>query len=94
MEISGTLVKKIEKMADFQIRATHIRSLENCLEANVVLKGLLVEKKGMIEENSNLQETVDRALQKFSLELIRLVSVDHFRQLHESKKQMLEIEEE
>ena len=81
-------------MADFQISATHIRPLENCLEANVVLKGLLVEKKGMIGENSNIQQTVDRALQKFCLEFIWLVSVDHFRQLHESKRQMLEIEEE
>ena len=95
MEINGTLVKKIEKLADFQMRkATHIRFLENCLEANVVPRGLLVEKKVMVGENSNLQETVDRALQKFSLELLRLVSQDHSRQLHESKGQMLQIEED
>ena len=42
--------------------------------------------------NSNLQETVDKALQKFSLELVRLVCDDHFRQLNESKGKMLELE--
>ena len=93
MNIFGNLVKKIEKMADFQMRkSTHIRFLENCMEESVVPKGLLLEKKIMVGENSNLQETVDRALQKFSLELTRLVIDEHSRQLHDSKGLMLGME--
>lgn len=95
MEKNGTLVKKIEKMADFQMRkATHIQFLENCLAQNVIPKGLLLEKKVMVGENSNLQDTVDRALQKFSLELIRLACEDHSKQLNDSKGVMLELEDD
>ena len=93
MEKNGTFVRKIEKMADFQMRkATHIRCLENCLAENVIPKGLRLEKQMMVGGNSNLQETVDKALQKFSLELVRLVCDDHSHQLNESKGKMLELE--
>ena len=93
METLGHLLKKIEKMAEFQMRkATHIRFLENCMEENVVPKGLMLEKKIMVGERSNLQEIVDRALLKFSMEIMRLVNEEHYRQLHNSKGDMLQIE--
>ena len=97
METLGQLLKKkkkkIEKMAEFQMRkATHIRFLENCIEENVVPKGLMLEKKIMVGERSNLQEIVDRALLKFSMEIMRLVNEERHRQLHNSKGDMLQIE--
>ena len=86
-------MRKIEKMADFQMRkATHIRFLENCLAENVIPKGLRLEKQMMVGGNSNLQGTVDKTLQKFSLDLVRLVCDDHSRQPYESKGKMLELE--
>ena len=72
MEKNETFVRKIEKMADFQMRkTTHIRFLENCLAENMIPKGLMLEKQIMVGGNSNLQDTVDKALKKFSLELVR-----------------------
>ena len=48
----------------------------------------------MVGEGSNLQETMDKALQKFSLEIIRLVFEDHSRQLNESRGKMLKLEDD
>ena len=67
--------------------------LENCLAENVVPKGLKLEKQVVVGEGSNLQETVDKALQKFSLEIIRLVCEDHS-QLNEPRGKMLKLEDD
>ena len=48
----------------------------------------------MVGEGSNLQDTVDKALQKFLLEIIRLVCEDHSRQLNESRGKMLKLEDD
>ena len=47
----------------------------------------------MVGEGSNLQGTVDKALQKFSLEIIRLVCEDHS-QLNEPRGKMLKLEDD
>lgn len=93
METRETLVRQIEKLADFQMRkSTHIRFLENCATESVVPKGLNLELKVQVGENSRLQKIVDGILRKTSMEITRIVSEEHYLQLQESKSKMTELE--
>lgn len=95
METKDILTKKIEKMADFQMRkSTHMRFLENCIAENVVPNGLKIKLQVQVGENGRLQKIVDRILLKTSMEITRLVSEEHYQQLQESKPKMIELENE
>ena len=93
METRETLIRKIEKLADFQMRkSTHIRFLENCITESVVPKGLKLELRVQVGENTRLQNVVDRILRKTSMEITRIESDEHYLQLQESKPKMTELE--
>lgn len=86
-------IHEIKKMADFQMRkSTHIRFLENCIAEQIIPKGLKLKLKVHVGVNTRLQETVDRILEKTSLEICNLVKEEHSLQLHESKGKMIELE--
>ena len=93
METRETIIRTIEKLADFQMRkSTHIRFLENCVSENVIPKGLKLQLQVQVGENSRLQNAVDDILRKTSMEITRVVSDEHYRQLQESKPKMTELE--
>lgn len=94
METRETIIRKIEKLADFQMRkSTHIRFLENCTSESVSPNGLKLELQVQVGENSRLQKIVDGILKKTSLEITRVVSEEHYLQLQESKPKMAELED-
>lgn len=94
METRETIIRKIEKLADFQMRkSTHIRFLENCVSENVVPKGLKIQLQVQVGENTRLQNAVDEILRKTSMEITRIVSDEHYQQLQESKPKMTELED-
>jgi len=89
----ATIISKIEKMADFQMRkSTHIQFLENCIDENVVPYGLMLKLQVQVGENGRLQESVDRILYKTSMEIARLVRDEHYVQLQEFKGSMKHLE--
>lgn len=73
-------------------KSTHIRFLENCITESVVPKGLKLELRVQVGENTRLQNVVDRILRKTSMEITRIVSDEHYLQLQESKPKMTELE--
>ena len=82
MEIRETIIRTIEKLADFQMRkSTHIRFLENLVTESVVPKGLKLQLQVQVGENTRLQKVVDDILRKTSMEITRLVSDEHYQQL-------------
>ena len=94
METRETIIRTIEKLADFQMRkSTHIRFLENCATESVVPKGLKLQLQVQVGENTRLQKAVDDILRKTSMEITRLVSDEHYQQLQESKPKMTVLED-
>lgn len=95
MDTKETICKKIEKMADFQMRkSTHMNFLENCVSEGVSPKGLKLTLKVQVGTNQDeLQSAVDRILAKTSLEITKLVAEEHYRKLQESKPKMNELED-
>ena len=94
METRETIIRTIEKLADFQMRkSTHIRFLENCVTESVVPKGLKLQLQVQVGENTRLQKAVDDILRKTLMEITRLVSDEHYQQLQESKPKMTVLED-
>ena len=94
METKETIIRKIEKLADFQMRkSSHIRFLENCVTESVIPKGLKLQLQVQVGENTRLQNRVDEILQKTSMEITRVVSDEHYLQLQESKQKMTVLED-
>ena len=88
------ITKKIEKMAEFQMKkATHTHFLENCIAEGVVPNGLRLKLQVQVGNNHRLQEGVDKILEKTSMEITRLVAEENYHQLQESKSKMKELEE-
>ena len=93
METRETIIRTIEKLAYFQMRkSTYIRFLENCVSENAIPKGLKLQLQVQVGENSRLQNAVDDILRKTSMEITRVVSDEHYRQLQKSKPKMTELE--
>ena len=94
MESKETIIRKIENLADFQMRkSSHIHFLENCVTESVVPKGLNLQLQVHVAENMRLQKELDEILRKTSMEITRIVSDEHYLQLQESKPTMTVLED-
>ena len=89
MEAKGTTIRRIENLADFQMRkSSNIRFLKNCVTESVMPKGLKLQLQVQVVENMHLQKRVDEILRKTLMEITRVVSDEHYLQLQESKPKM------
>lgn len=89
-------VKDLMKMADIQMRhSMHTRFLENCLSESLIPKGMQVNLKIHIGEDSDeIQTVVNKILEKTLLEITRVVRDEHQKQLVDSKPKMKELEKQ
>ena len=89
-------VKDLMKMADIQMRhSMHTRFLENCLSESFVPKGMQLNLKIHIGEDSDeIQTVVNKMLEKTLLEITRVVRDEHQKQLVNSKPKVKELEKQ
>ena len=95
-DCAKTIVKDLMKMADIQMRdSMHTRFLKNCLSESFVLKGIQVNRKIHIGEDSDeVQTVVNKMLAKTLLEITRVVRDEHQKQLVDSKPKVKELEKQ
>ena len=72
-------VKDLMKMADIPMRhSMHTRFLENCLSESLIPKGMQVNLKIHIgEDSAEIQTVVNKMLEKTLLEITRVVRDEH-----------------
>lgn len=79
------LKSTMEKLAEKQMKnGLHARFLENCLEDNIVPKGLRLSLKvhiGNDVESRKFQESIDSLLEKVSLEVCERLKEEHQRRM-------------
>ena len=88
------LIRQIKNLAEYQMRkSTHVQFLEACIAESVVPQGLLLQKQVQIGDNQQLQQCVNRLLEKTSLEMCRMIRDEHVRQQGEAKGKMATLEQ-